>query len=154
MIDRDLSKLYPPFAFTIAKFIGEWNAQHPDQTIGIFEGFRSFDRQAELYAQGRTRLGKVVTNAMPGFSFHNYGLACDIVFDADPVKPAIQYSWDARFPWDKMGKMAQSNGLDWSGSWRLFKELAHVENRYGIQLVEARELYARDGIKGVWAALS
>lgn len=43
----------------------------------IYEGFRSNERQAELYCLGRTLPGRIVTNAMPGQSFHNYGLAFD-----------------------------------------------------------------------------
>lgn len=44
--------------------------------VRITHTLRTFEEQAELYAQGRTKPGKRVTNAKPGFSFHNYGLAC------------------------------------------------------------------------------
>ena len=37
---------------------------------GIFEGIRTFKRQKELYYVRKT------TKAKPGFSWHNYGLAC------------------------------------------------------------------------------
>ena len=40
---------------------------------------RSMATQAALYAQGRTRPGPVVTNARAGHSFHNFGLALDVV---------------------------------------------------------------------------
>src|SRR5687768_12313312 len=51
---------------------------------------RTFEEQAILYAQGRTKLydargkklGKV-TNAKPGYSFHQYGMAIDIVLVVD-----------------------------------------------------------------------
>lgn len=45
----------------------------------IYEGFRSNERQAELYCLGRTLPGRIVTNALPHQSFHNYGLAFDWV---------------------------------------------------------------------------
>lgn len=45
----------------------------------IYEGLRSNERQAELYAQSRTTPGIKVTDAMPGQSFHNYGFAFDWV---------------------------------------------------------------------------
>lgn len=40
-------------------------------------GVRSPDKQALLYAIGRTVPGEIVTQAKPGLSFHNYGLASD-----------------------------------------------------------------------------
>ena len=37
--------------------------------------YRSFDEQNHLYAQGRTKPGKIVTYAKGGQSYHNFGLA-------------------------------------------------------------------------------
>ena len=45
-------------------------------TVDMFEGYRSFERQQQLYNQGRTTPGKIVTHAKPGQGLHNYGLAC------------------------------------------------------------------------------
>ena len=46
-------------------------------------GTRTYDEQAELYAQGRTKPGPKVTNSPPGYSWHNFGVAWDfVVFDA------------------------------------------------------------------------
>lgn len=47
--------------------------------IRIFEGYRSAERQAALYALGRTKPGKKVTNAKPGSSAHQFGCAVDII---------------------------------------------------------------------------
>ena len=38
--------------------------------------FRSFAEQNLIYSQGRTRPGKIVTNAKPGQSIHNFRYAC------------------------------------------------------------------------------
>ena len=40
---------------------------------------RSFKEQEALYAQGRSLPGKIVTQAKAGLSYHNYGIAIDIV---------------------------------------------------------------------------
>lgn len=50
-------------------------------------GFRSFEKQKQLFAMGRTSvgpdasesnpLGRIVTRAEPGLSYHQYGLASD-----------------------------------------------------------------------------
>ena len=47
---------------------------------------RTFAEQDVLYAQGRSKPGKVVTNAKGGQSYHNYGLAIDIVLLIDKDK--------------------------------------------------------------------
>jgi len=47
-------------------------------TAEVLSGLRSYQQQAALYAQGRTKPGKIVTNARPGSSWHNYGLAIDL----------------------------------------------------------------------------
>lgn len=52
----------------------------------IYCGFRSFEEQAALFSQGRTKAGRIVTKAKPGESYHNYGLAMDWV----PVKPTAK----------------------------------------------------------------
>ena len=47
-------------------------------TVKIICGTRTIKEQNELYAIGRTKAGKKVTNAKGGSSFHNYGIAFDI----------------------------------------------------------------------------
>lgn len=45
--------------------------------------YRTFKEQEELYEKGRTKPGKIVTFARGGQSYHNYGLAIDVVFLVD-----------------------------------------------------------------------
>lgn len=45
----------------------------------ITSAFRSFQEQEKIYQQGRTLPGPVVSWAKPGTSYHNYGLAIDVV---------------------------------------------------------------------------
>jgi peptidoglycan L-alanyl-D-glutamate endopeptidase CwlK len=47
--------------------------------FSLFAGFRTRERQAALYAQGRATSGPIVTYSRPGQSFHNDGMAADIV---------------------------------------------------------------------------
>jgi peptidoglycan L-alanyl-D-glutamate endopeptidase CwlK len=157
MINRNIADLYPPFARWVGSFLARWNKENPTSTAQIFEGIRSFDRQAELYAQGRTTPGSKVTNAMPGFSWHQYGLAVDIVFDSDPVKPGLQATWDPKLPWARLGKMGtQAFHLEWAGNWIGFPEMPHFQKTFGLQLSEAREIYEMDGgsLEAVWNALN
>jgi peptidoglycan LD-endopeptidase CwlK len=51
-------------------------------TIKVISGLRTDEEQNDLYAQGRTKPGRIVTNARGGYSNHNFGIAFDIgVFD-------------------------------------------------------------------------
>ena len=87
----------------------------------IFEGFRSPEKQAQLYAQGRTTPGSKVTHAPPWSTLHNYGLAVDFVLFIDD-----SWTWDtsglkAEY-WKRLQEVALEKGL------RLgYVDLPHVE---------------------------
>jgi hypothetical protein len=49
-----------------------------DSPLRIAQGFRTFEAQEALYAQGRTTPGNIVTWARGGESNHNFGFAIDI----------------------------------------------------------------------------
>ena len=115
---------------------------------------RTFKEQDELYAKGRTKLfdskGKrfgVVTNAKGGQSYHNYGLAVDIVLIIDG-KVA---SWDFRQDFDKDNKsdwmevveIFKAYGWAWGGDWK-FIDRPHLEKTFGLS---TRELLARHNAK-------
>jgi len=87
--------------------------------VKVFEGYRSSFKQDQLYALGRTKPGNIVTNAKGGQSFHNYGVAVDIVFDG--VSP-----WDSKHPWKLLGTIGKSLGFSWGGDWK-FKDLPHFQ---------------------------
>ena len=60
---------------------------------------RTKERQNELYAQGRSKSGRKVTWVRGGYSYHNYGLAIDIVLLLDKDKNGTfeTASWDITF---------------------------------------------------------
>ena len=90
--------------------------------VMVFQGFRSFEEQDYLYAQGRTRRGAIVTNAKAGQSNHNYGTAVDIVFlvNGNP-------SWDNSHPWSLLGEVGEAVGLEWGGNWTGFVDRPHFQ---------------------------
>lgn len=99
----------------------------------ITAGYRDSKEQAELYAQGRTKPGKRVTNAKPGQSFHQYGLAFDIAF-----KNGRQVSWRIdRFL--RAGKLAKQCGLEWGGFWQSFKDYPHFQYTGGLTLSQLQK---------------
>jgi peptidoglycan L-alanyl-D-glutamate endopeptidase CwlK len=82
--------------------------------------------QAVLYAQGRTAPGRIVTNAKPGESAHNWGCAIDVV----PLvngKPVWDFHPDID-PWKTVGRLGQEAGFTWLGApGSKFVEACHFE---------------------------
>jgi peptidoglycan LD-endopeptidase CwlK len=78
-----------------------------------------------LYAQGRTEPGHIVTDAPPGESAHNYGLALDIVPMVNG-KP----DWEGTDPvWQRVGALGEAAGLEWAGAPGFpFHEMPHFEH--------------------------
>ncbi|HVG34723.1 MAG TPA: peptidoglycan-binding protein, partial [Pyrinomonadaceae bacterium] len=67
-------KVHPELAKRVRMLID--NLAKAGMQIEVVQGLRTFAEQDALFAQGRTKPGKVVTNARGGQSNHNYGLAC------------------------------------------------------------------------------
>lgn len=103
---------------------------------------RSMATQAALYAQGRTKPGKIVTNARPGYSFHNYGLALDMVPTA-LLKlpkwgdtPAHQKATDAL--WARVGAIGKAIGFRWGGDFKKLIDRPHFEWSGDLALADLR----------------
>lgn len=87
-------------------------------------GFRSPEVQAALYAQGRTTEGPIVTNAPAGSSFHNWGLATDMV----PASLVNTPNWSPNSPlWNEWGSAAKQAGLTWGGEFSKLYDPAHTQ---------------------------
>lgn len=114
--------------------------------ILITQGLRTREEQDALYAKGRTAPGKVVTNAQGGYSWHNFGLAYDIVI-LDSVGKA---DWDPSHPgWARAAAIGKSLGLQWGGDWRSFKDLPHFQRTGNLTLGQCRKLYSQ-GLETIW----
>src|SRR5690606_12595912 len=74
-------------------------AYHEGINAQITEGFRSYARQNQLYAQGRTTPGNIVTHARGGSSIHNFGLAVDYVLVSQDGSKAI---WSVTPQWRRV----------------------------------------------------
>ena len=92
-------------------------------TIKVISGLRTYDEQNDLYAQGRTKPGRIVTNARGGFSNHNFGIAFDVgVFDgASYVPESPRYK--------AVGALGSELGLEWGGNWKTIKDEPHFQLR-------------------------
>ena len=121
--------------------------------VRIAQGLRTFAEQDALYAQGRTKPGKIVTKAKGGQSIHNYGLAIDIVL----IINGKEASWDTKKDFDKDQQSDwmevvtefKKAGWIWGGDWRTFKDMPHFEKTSGLSLKQIQDKYKnKDFIKG------
>jgi peptidoglycan L-alanyl-D-glutamate endopeptidase CwlK len=124
---------------------------------------RTDAEQDELFAQGRTKpgpnakpekpLGDVVTWAKAGESYHNYGLAVDIVLvvDKDGNGSFESASWDVKSDMDGDGisdwmeviQIFTKYGWTWGGNWNKPKyDAPHLEKTMGYSIMRLKELRA------------
>lgn len=148
-MSRDLGKLEPRFKKQVELLIVK--CQEKGVVIKPYFTLRTAQQQANLWCQGRDkdtiieqsrrfnkvgaryladllvkanpRIGPVVTKALPGFSWHNYGLAVDCYVERDG-KPV----WDANDDGYAV-YAAQANllGLNSGYYWKSFKDAVHVQ---------------------------
>ncbi len=107
-------------------------------TIEVISGLRSWAAQAALYAQGRTKPGRIVTKARPGSSWHNYGLAIDLGLFKNGVYLDERNPAFADKLYAKIGAIAAKHGIEWAGTWKSFTETPHFQVTFGLSLAEAR----------------
>ena len=139
-IDR-ISLLHPAIRIEVLEFYR--NEIIPSLTNAFCRfayTLRSFEQQAEIYARGRTklfdtfgnRLG-IVTNAKAGQSFHNYGLAIDIVLidgNSASWNTTKDFDGDGVADWLEIVDIFKSHGWEWGGGWRK-KDLPHFQKTFG-----------------------
>lgn len=117
--------------------------------IRITQGMRGWNEQTKLYEQGRSLPGKIVTNARPGHSWHNFGLAVDVVPLA--VTGPI---WDANHPdWQTIHSAARALGFICGADFRTFPDWPHLQmtGRFPTSPDdEVRLIFRCGGMEEVW----
>lgn len=153
LIRVDTSKLYQPFLLVLKLLLDE-AASAGNQYWGI-SGYRSYIDQAKLYDQGRTTPGAIVTNGKPGFSSHQFGLACDICADGDIERTGLQPDYKPE-SYAAIGPLALKHGLVWGGNWST-KDLSHLQwpgYVTGSDLAPLRKCYESSGMPAVFEYVS
>lgn len=113
---RDISELTPSAQEACKTFLYECEQQ--GLKVKITETYRSQERQNELYAQGRTKAGQIVTWTKN--SRHTSRRAWDICQD---IK-GKEYSDTAFFR--RCGTIAKELGITWGGNWNK-PDMPHFE---------------------------
>ena len=119
-IMRGVEHLHPKLQKICADLVK--TCENNQINVKITDTLRSKEEQNKLYAQGRTAPGSIVTNVQYPNSAHNWGVAFDICRN----EKGREYDDSDGF-FAKVGKIGQSLGLTWGGSWKSFQDKPHFE---------------------------
>jgi peptidoglycan L-alanyl-D-glutamate endopeptidase CwlK len=129
---RNIDDLHPVVARGCRELIRRMGEIRPNDPVGINQTWRDIDYQNWLFAQGRTRPGNVVTNAIGGQSPHNYRVAFDIHKNIRGQEFSdISFFNDAGRIWVEMGGV-------WGGNFRSFVDRPHFEFTGGLTIAQMR----------------
>jgi peptidoglycan L-alanyl-D-glutamate endopeptidase CwlK len=85
-----------------------------------------------------------VTNAKGGMSYHNYGLAIDIVLILDGKSASWEikkdFDGDGKADWMEVVAIFKSFGWEWGGDWRFF-DAPHFQKTFGKSVRELLALH-------------
>ena len=127
---RDIKQLHPKLQEIIPNLIEKCEKQGISIKIG--ECLRTVKEQDELYAQGRTKPGSIVTNAKGSnySSMHQWGVAFDFYLDmdidGDGTKSDDAFN-NSKKTFQKVGAIGKELGLEWGGDWRSIVDMPHFQ---------------------------
>jgi len=132
MSSRKITDCHPLLQPLVQEFLHKCTMAGVD--ILITCTWRSPQEQDELYAQGRTRVGPIVTNAKAGQSAHNFmlnGLPASLAIDVVPLragKPVWGTAGDDLVIWNKVIKAGEDAGLESASRWTKIREYPHLQH--------------------------
>lgn len=140
---KNIATLHPSLQPLATRLIETAKAQGINAKV--ISGLRSYKEQDELFAQGRTKPGKIVTKAKGGQSWHNFGTAFDVgIFSAD----GKTYYGESE-SYTVVGKIGESLGLEWGGRWKFVDE-PHFQLKLGLSISDLhnRKMAGLDVVTG------
>lgn len=148
-----LQEVHPLLASKIRQLDSILSAQSIE--IQVTQGLRSWNQQAALYAQGRTTPGPIVTNAQPGYSWHQFGLAVDLVCAAafDPQGQFLP-DWNPQHPcWQTMIAKGETLGMYSGAEFRTLPDYPHFQLTGKWPVTpddEVRQTFTDGGVQAIW----
>ncbi len=142
--EAKLAKVNPELAKRVRAMVNDLKAQGIN--VRVTDGLRTVEEQNELYKQGRTKPGGIVTNAKGGSSFHNYGLAVDLV---PMVNGKANYNV-SNDTWNKIGETGKKYGLEWGGDFKSIVDKPHFQMSGGERPKDLLPTLNQGGLQAVW----
>lgn len=117
---RDISRLRPDVEANCRKWLELCKAA--GLNVLVTQTVRDKEYQAQLYAQGRTSPGSIVTNSKtPTFHADTVGLAFDF------CKNIKGHEYDDNAFFHKAAALAKGMGFSWGGDWKSFVDMPHIQ---------------------------
>lgn len=134
---RDISRLRSDVAANCRVFIQRCKAA--GLPVLVVETVRDLEYQASLYAKGRSKPGKIVTNQKtPSFHWDKVGLAFDI------CKNVKGHEYDDADFFRRCGAIGKEMGFTWGGDWKSLPDKPHFQwddgGRYTAAMVRKGQL--------------
>lgn len=107
-----------------------------------YSGYRGLNDQALLYAKGRTVPGRIVTNAAPGNSAHNWGCATDWAEFRPGYKG--QDPW-AKANWPEFAAAVKTAKMKWGGDFKELVDRPHCELPIEVSWSKVGDVYRAQG---------
>ena len=103
-----------------------FNEQNKEINVFLTCTLRDKEEQAKLYAQGRTASGKIVTNAKPGQSPHNFNKS--FAFDIAFIGLDKKLKWTPSL-FKQFADLIKSidNTIVWGGDFKTLSDAPHFE---------------------------
>ncbi len=103
------------------KTIAKHHVMDRETALYVSDGYRTFEQQQQAHASNPGGA------AVAGHSWHNYGLAVDIVPQNQNGGPM----WPDDFNWQTIGQSGLSSGFrEWGGNWQEPFDRPHYQNAY------------------------
>ena len=117
---RDIDRLRPDVAANCRVFLDLCKAA--GLPVLVTQTVRDAEYQASIYAQGRTKPGKIVTNQKtPSFHSDKAGLAFDI------AKNVKGHEYDDLAFFNRCGEIGKKIGFSWGGDWISLQDKPHFQ---------------------------
>lgn len=143
-MSRDIALLHHELQEIIPKFLEECKKQN--LLVKTTDTLRTKEEQDNLYAQGRTKPGNIVTWVKYPYSNHNWGMAFDIC--RNDGKGAY---YDADGWFKKVGQVGKKFGLIWGGDWKDSPDKPHFElTKYGTTEQLQKKYKTPENFKKTW----
>ena len=136
LTDERIALLDVRIRIPAANFINEVELELGKQ-LRINSSFRSFNEQDQLFSQGRTKPGPIVTPLKGGQSYHNFGLAFDAVEIINGKTIWKRFSEDVL-------KIAEKNGFEVGARWAApYTDNPHFQKTFGKEVNQYNEEYLK-----------
>lgn len=130
-------------------YIAIYNALKGRAAVRFTHTLRTIAEQDALYAQGRSKPGKKVTNAKGGQSYHNFGMAIDIclILDSKEVSwdTLKDYDGDKIADWMEAVAIFKSRGWEWGGDFKSIKDAPHFQKTFGYTTAKLKAMIKGGG---------